>query len=70
MALIKKLNIFAGKKKNWLPYDYGKKAYSEMSEQEKSVAQSFEGIKSYKDTHDAVGFYTVSPMLMIGSGKE
>lgn len=70
MALIKKLNIFAGKKKNWLPYDYGKKDYSEMSEQEKSVAQSFEGIKSYKDTHDAVGFYTVSPMIMIGSGEE
>lgn len=41
--LIKKLNIFAGKKFNMLPPSYGYKPFSEMTEDEKAVVLSFDG---------------------------
>lgn len=63
--LIKKMNIFAGKKKNWLPYDYGTKHYADMTLEEKCVANSFEGERSYEETHKAIDFYTMKPILMI-----
>lgn len=41
--LIKRLNIFAGKHLNMLPPCYGKKAYKEMTPEEKAVVDSFDG---------------------------
>lgn len=45
--LIKKLNIYAGKKKGWLNDGFGKKAYSEMNQEEKDVVDSFTDKKDY-----------------------
>ena len=45
--LLKKFNIFGSQKKGWLPPSYGKKKYSEMSADEKSVIDEFEGEKAY-----------------------
>lgn len=47
---VKKLNIFAGKMKNWLPPSYGKKRYSDMSKAEQKVVLDFDGSKeNYAD---------------------
>ena len=46
--LLKKLNIFGSQKKGWLPFSYGKKNYSEMSEEERLVVDEFEGREEYE----------------------
>lgn len=56
-ALVKKLNIFAGQQKKWLPPGYGSTSYSEMNAQEKAVIKSFEGEKEYSKTIENRQFY-------------
>lgn len=46
--VLKRLNIYAGKKLNMLPPGYGKKSYDDMDTEEKSVIDSFEGEESYR----------------------
>lgn len=41
--LIDRLNIHVGKNKNWLPPNYGKTSYRDMSEEERAVVDSFDG---------------------------
>ena len=55
--LLKKFNLYCGKKFNWLPDDYGRKPYKDLSEREKAVADSFEGKDSYDDTFNNQEFY-------------
>lgn len=55
--LLKKFNIFGANKKGWLPNDYGKKKYSDMSEEEQDVVKSFEGVRQYEDTCQNSRFY-------------
>lgn len=43
----RRFNVTACKGKNWLPHDYGTKKYSDMNQQERKTANSFEGMKSY-----------------------
>ena len=50
LDLLKKLNIFGSQKKGWLPLSYGKKAYSEMTEEERTVIDEFEGKEEYRKT--------------------
>lgn len=45
--LLKKFNIFGSQHKKWLPPSYGKKAYNEMTKEEKAVVDEFEGEKEY-----------------------
>lgn len=44
----KKLNIFGSQQKKWLPPVYGKKSYEEMTVEEQSVIDEFEGKDSYE----------------------
>ena len=46
--LLKKFNIFGCQKHGWLPNCYGKKAYKDMTQEEKSVVDEFEGEKEYE----------------------
>lgn len=65
--LLKKFNLFAGRKKNWLPDGYGTKAYNDMNNDEHAVVDSFEGKASYEDTVIGQAFYIADPeLLMIG----
>lgn len=41
--LLKKLNIFGCQKKGWLPPDYGKSHYSDMSQEAQAVVDAFDG---------------------------
>ncbi|MCM1234785.1 MAG: DUF4942 domain-containing protein [Ruminococcus flavefaciens] len=45
--LLKKFNIFGSQYKGWLPPSYGKKTYKDMTTEEKSVVNEFEGEKEY-----------------------
>lgn len=45
--LLKKFNIFGGQHKAWLPPCYGKKPYQDMTDEEKTVINDFEGEASY-----------------------
>lgn len=68
LDLLKKFNIFVGKKKNWLPDSYGSKSYETMSKEEKAVVDSFEGAKSYKETLNNPKFSLgVKDLLRLGN---
>ena len=43
----RRFNVSACMGKNWLPHDYGKKAYQDMTQEEKEVVNAFEGPASY-----------------------
>ena len=45
--LLKKFNIFGSQHKGWLPPSYGKKSYKDMTTEEKTVVNEFEGEKEY-----------------------
>ena len=45
--LVDALNIYVGKKRSWLPPEYGKKTYNNMDEEEKRVVDDFQGEKEY-----------------------
>jgi hypothetical protein len=69
MELIQKFNIYAAQNKNWLPPNYGKTTYEDMSDEEKAVVDSFQGKEAYKKVMQNKQFYlntTPRNMLMIG----
>lgn len=57
VELLKKFNLYAGRKFNWLPDDYGTKKYSDLTPNEREVVDSFEGEASYADTYQNQGYY-------------
>lgn len=65
--LLKKFNLYCGRKLHWLPDDYGRKPYESLSKEERIVADSFEGRDSYTETYRNQQFYLPSnsslPML-------
>lgn len=58
--LVKRLNIYVGRKRAWLPPCYGKKHYSEMTPEEKEVIDSFQGEASYEEVMRNPGRYIIS----------
>lgn len=62
--LLKKFNLFGGRKKNWLPPVYGKKRYADMSRDEKAVVDQFEGKQQYQDTVQNEAFYFGAPGML------
>lgn len=47
--ILRRFNVAACRGKNWLPHEYGSKAYQEMEPEEKEVVDSFEGVESYNE---------------------
>lgn len=69
LELLKKFNIYCGKREHMLPDDYGYKPYDELDDEEKAVADSFEGRDSYTETYTNQQFYlNQSNLLMLTSG--
>lgn len=69
LRLLDKLNIFGSQRKNWLPPNYGKVRYDDMSIEEREIINEFQGADEYKKICDEVQYYIVKPdMLMIASG--
>lgn len=55
--LLKKFNIFGSQHKGWLPPSYGKKAYKDMTTEEKAVVNEFEGEKEYSKVMSNKKYY-------------
>ena len=70
--LLKKFNLYCGKKHGWLPDGYGRKAYSDLNAEEKAVADSFEGRESYEETYKNQQFYfpeSINNIKLLGAGN-
>lgn len=55
--LLKKFNIFGSQHKGWLPPSYGKKAYKDMTTEEKAVVNDFEGETEYNKVMNNTKYY-------------
>lgn len=55
--LIKRFNIYAAQNKAWLPPCYGKKKYTNMTPEEKTVIDSFQGEADYNKTLEKAAYY-------------
>lgn len=67
--LLEKFNLFAGRQKGWLPPNYGKKRYSDMTQEEQHVVDSFQGREQYERVMMNAGYYLDAGQdqrLMIG----
>lgn len=68
--LIDRFNIYAAQKRGWLPPSYGKKAYSHMSPEEKTVIDSFQGEEKYNEVLSERQYYlaeVTQQILMLGA---
>ena len=68
--LIERFNIYAAQNKAWLPPNYGKKKYKDMTAEEKAVVDSFQGEAAYNEVMAKAEYYlapvTNNQMLMLG----
>lgn len=64
---MKKFNIFGSEHKGWLPPCYGKKKYQDMTDEERSVIDSFQGEAEYNKVLCNKDYYLsdVGTMLML-----
>lgn len=60
--LIDRFNIYAAQSRNWLPPSYGKKSYDDMSQDEQSVIDSFQGKEAYENVLTKPNYYLASPV--------
>lgn len=68
--LLKRFNVYAARHKNWLPNDYGKKSYDQLTADEREVVDSFEGKKGYGETMQNPQYYLAGVnMLRLGAGQ-
>ena len=68
MPLVEKLNIYAAMNKSWLPPNYGKAAYTNMTAEEKTVVDEFHGdgtegsgLKGYTEVCAKRDYYLSAP---------
>ena len=68
LDLLNKFNLFGSQKKGWLPPNYGRKPYKDMTTEEKSVVKEFSGSEAeYNKIYKKQDFYIVntSNLLLI-----
>ncbi len=67
--LIERFNIYAAQNKAWLPPCYGRKRYTDMTEEEKNVIDGFQGEQAYNDIMAKANYYlapvTNNAMLLL-----
>lgn len=71
--LLEKFNLFASRHKGWLPPNYGKKRYKDMTPEEQHVIDSFQGRERYEHVLNNAAYFLdagQSQMLMLGAGNE
>lgn len=59
MDLLQKFNLFGSQRKGWIPPSYGKKSYKDMTAEEKSIIDSFEGKTSYEKVMNNKEYFLV-----------
>lgn len=65
MDLLEKFNMYACQKKGWLPPDYGKKRYHDMSKESQHIVDSFQGKKKYEEVMARADYF-----LNAGGGQQ
>lgn len=68
LELLEKFNLFGSQKKGWLPPNYGKKQYKDMTAEEKEVVKEFSGSEEeYNKIFNKQDYYIVknNELLMI-----
>jgi len=65
--ILRRFNLAACIGKNWLPDDYGKKAYSQMNQEEKNVVNQFDGEKIYERNLNLPVFPPKTNMLQLAA---
>lgn len=58
---LKRFNIFGSQQKGWLPPSYGKKKYQDMTPEEKSVINEFQGEDDYRYTLEHADQFIYDP---------
>lgn len=59
--LLDKLNIYGSQRKGWLPPSYGKRNYTEMTEEERQVIDAFQGEEAYNQIVANSDYYLAEP---------
>ena len=59
--LLKKFNLYGCMRKGWLPPSYGKKAYKDMTDEEKAVIDDFQGEMEYSHVFQNKDKYIFNP---------
>ena len=70
LDLLEKFNLFASQRKGWLPPNFGKKHYDDMSAEEQSVVDSFHGREKYEEILRRADYYLESgstSQLLLGA---
>lgn len=65
-ALLDKFNIYGSQRKKWLPPNYGKATYQEMTDEEKAVVDDFQGEAAYNEVLRNKDYY----LPAVGSGSK
>lgn len=69
--LLEKFNIFGSQRRGWLPPAYGRKPYEEMSQEEKTVIDDFQGKEKYNEVVRESEYYLVdTSQLLLGTSLE
>jgi hypothetical protein len=63
--LLHKFNLYGSQRKGWLPPSYGKKKYSEMTQEEKAVINEFEGEHSYNKVMNNQEYYIMNTQELL-----
>lgn len=70
--LIDRFNIYAAQNKQWLPPNYGKAKYTDMTAEEKTVIDSFQGEQEYNKVLAKASYYlapvTNSNLMLLDNG--
>lgn len=68
MELLEKFNIYGSQRKGWLPPSYGKANYEDMSVEEQTVIDEFQGREAYEAVMKDAGYYLAPPeTLLLGA---
>ena len=59
--LIERFNIYVAQNRSWLPPNYGKAKYKDMTTEEKGVVDSFQGEKRYGEILTQSGYFLADP---------
>lgn len=68
LDLLEKFNIYAAKNRRWLPPDYGKKQYKNMTREEQSVVDEFQGEETYNKVMANQSYFLVETHEMLQLG--
>lgn len=60
MELLHKFNLFGSQRKGWLPPSYGKAKYNDMTAEEKTIINEFEGKDSYNNVMENKEYYIMN----------